>query len=78
MSAKHKRDSAILDNAATKVAANIEVQRKEALLKTGALQNAVLNSANFSIIATDEKGIIQLFCNALLWLGQPEATRPSA
>ena len=38
-----------------------ELQRQEALLKTGALQNAILNSANFSIIATDEKGIIQLF-----------------
>ncbi len=38
-----------------------EVLRKEALLKTGALQNAILNSANFSIIATDEKGVIQLF-----------------
>ena len=38
-----------------------EVRRQEALLKTGALQNAILNSANFSIIATDEKGIIQLF-----------------
>ncbi len=35
--------------------------REEALLKTGALQNAILTSANFSIIATDEKGIIQLF-----------------
>jgi PAS domain S-box-containing protein len=48
-------------NAAAAEAADIEVQRKAALLKTGALQNAVLNSANFSIIATDEKGIIQLF-----------------
>src|SRR6267154_4531547 len=38
-----------------------EVRRKEALLKTGALQNAILNSATFSIIATDERGIIQLF-----------------
>ena len=34
---------------------------EEARLKTGALQNAILTSANFSIIATDEKGIIQLF-----------------
>jgi PAS domain S-box-containing protein len=38
-----------------------EVKRQQALLKTGALQNAILTSANFSIIATDEKGIIQLF-----------------
>lgn len=35
--------------------------RQEAWLKTGALQSAILTSANFSIIATDEKGIIQLF-----------------
>jgi len=35
--------------------------RKKALLKTGALQNAILNSANFSSIATDDKGVIQLF-----------------
>ncbi len=38
-----------------------EVRRQKALLKTGALQTAILTSANFSIIATDEKGIIQLF-----------------
>src|SRR5688572_16568126 len=44
-----------------KVAAVTEFRRKEAILKTGALQNAILNSANFSSIATDEKGVIQLF-----------------
>jgi signal transduction histidine kinase/CheY-like chemotaxis protein len=38
-----------------------EPGRRSALLKAGALQNAILTSANFSIIATDEKGIIQLF-----------------
>src|SRR6202140_361478 len=37
------------------------VRREAALLKTGALQSAILNSANFSSIATDEKGVIQLF-----------------
>lgn len=51
------RDSTMLDSDA----GTAEVQRQQALLKTGALQNAILNSANFSIIATDEKGIIQLF-----------------
>jgi signal transduction histidine kinase/CheY-like chemotaxis protein len=38
-----------------------DLQRQQALLKTGALQTAILTSSNFSIIATDEKGIIQLF-----------------
>ena len=38
-----------------------EMQRQEALLKTGALQSAIFTSANFSIIATDEGGIIQIF-----------------
>src|SRR3954471_1703074 len=38
-----------------------EVRRKEALLKAGALQDAIFNSANFSSIATDERGVIQLF-----------------
>ena len=54
------KDSVILDDA-VKAAGITEVRRQEALLKTGALQNAILTSANFSIIATDEKGIIQLF-----------------
>src|SRR3954464_5929947 len=36
-------------------------QAEEALLKAGALQSAIFNSANFSSIATDEKGVIQIF-----------------
>jgi PAS domain S-box-containing protein len=53
-------DSAILRN--SDMADHVkEVRRQEVLLKTGALQHAILTSANFSIIATDEKGIIQLF-----------------
>ncbi len=55
------RDLDILNLADSAVEGTVEVRRQEALLKTGALQNAILNSANFSIIATDEKGIIQLF-----------------
>lgn len=46
---------------AEKIDGIIELRRQEVLLKTGALQNAILTSENFSIIATDEKGIIQLF-----------------
>ncbi len=38
-----------------------ELRREEALLKTGALQSAILSSAHFSSIATDEKGVIQIF-----------------
>jgi len=34
---------------------------EEMLLKAGALQNAIFNSANFSSIATDAKGVIQIF-----------------
>lgn len=33
----------------------------QALLKTGALENAIFNSAYFSSIATDPQGVIQLF-----------------
>jgi PAS domain S-box-containing protein len=42
------------DNTARKLA-------EEALLKAGALQSAIFNSANFSSIATDAKGVIQIF-----------------
>jgi PAS domain S-box-containing protein len=34
---------------------------EETLLKAGALQSAIFNSANFSSIATDAKGVIQIF-----------------
>jgi signal transduction histidine kinase/CheY-like chemotaxis protein len=49
------------DGAAHAARALIEDQRQKALLKTGALQTAILNSANFSSIATDERGVIQIF-----------------
>jgi PAS domain S-box-containing protein len=40
---------------------NTERRQAEALLNAGALQNAIFNSANFSSIATDAKGVIQIF-----------------
>jgi PAS domain S-box-containing protein len=43
------------------VAASSDDQRQKALLKAGALQRAIFNSANFSSIATDAKGVIQIF-----------------
>src|SRR5580692_969325 len=54
-------DPDIASNATGTADVVTEVRREAALLKTGALQNAILNSANFSSIATDEKGVIQLF-----------------
>src|SRR5258706_9403613 len=42
------------DNSARKLA-------EETLLKAGALQRAIFNSANFSSIATDANGVIQIF-----------------
>jgi PAS domain S-box-containing protein len=38
-----------------------DVRHPDALLSTGALQSAIFNSANFSSIATDAKGVIQIF-----------------
>ena len=40
---------------------NTEKRRKKDLLKTLDLQNAIFNSANFSSIATDARGVIQIF-----------------
>ena len=38
-----------------------DLGHEAALIKTGALQDAIFNSANFSSIATDENGVIQIF-----------------
>ena len=54
-------DPAIHEIAEGTVEVLTEVRRQEALLKTGALQSAIFNSANFSSIATDAKGVIQIF-----------------
>ena len=43
------------------IAQRVDVRHTEALLKTGALQSAIFNSANFSSIATDANGVIQIF-----------------
>jgi signal transduction histidine kinase len=43
------------------LAARIEREQAEVLLKADALQRAIFNSANFSSIATDSRGVIQIF-----------------
>jgi PAS domain S-box-containing protein len=48
-------------SAASTTQGRTELRRQQSLLKTGALQDAIFNSANFSSIATDEKGVIQIF-----------------
>jgi PAS domain S-box-containing protein len=50
-----------LDGPGAAPTAPTEARRREAVLKTGALQDAIFSSASFSIIATDEQGVIQLF-----------------
>ena len=40
---------------------NERIRMDKVLLKAGALQRAILNSANFSSIATDAHGVIQIF-----------------
>ena len=56
-----KHDSASSEDAAGTVDVVPEVRREAALFKAVALQKAILGSAYFSSIATDEKGVIQLF-----------------
>src|SRR5579862_2195720 len=45
----------------TTVLSRDDAGHAETLLKAGALQSAIFNSANFSSIATDAKGVIQIF-----------------
>ncbi len=56
-------DSSVERNAALPGAPEVtdERQRRESLLTKEALQSAIFNSANFSSIATDAKGVIQIF-----------------
>ncbi|NQU64366.1 MAG: PAS domain S-box protein, partial [SAR324 cluster bacterium] len=61
MSAKNLNSSNGNPAADTAERHNSEAQPQESLLKTGALQKAIFNSANFSSIATDAKGVIQIF-----------------
>ena len=53
--------AALLNPVAAAAEPGIESRREAALLKAGALQSAIFNSANFSSIATDAKGVIQIF-----------------
>jgi PAS domain-containing protein len=50
-----------IENAHEKGDVTKDLRRAETLLKTGALQSAIFNSANFSSIATDADGVIQIF-----------------
>src|ERR1700719_4040499 len=54
-------DPDILDSPADSRDFVAERVRQEALPKTGPLQDAIFNSANFSSIATDANGVIQIF-----------------
>src|SRR3979411_2991484 len=54
-------DSAALNEEVGMTNVTTESRRQEALLTAGALQSAIFNSANFSSIATDAKGVIQIF-----------------
>src|SRR5256714_815637 len=53
--------STVLKRTVSVPEAVIDVRPTEALLTAGALQSAIFNSANFSSIATDAKGVIQIF-----------------
>jgi PAS domain S-box-containing protein len=68
MNANFNASAAAANDAGQVRLAKIRVD--ELIVKSGALQQAILNSSNFSVIATDEMGIVQLFnAGAELMLG---------
>jgi PAS domain S-box-containing protein len=54
-------DTALAHAADSQASPTMKARSHAALLKNGALQRAIFNSANFSSIATDAKGVIQIF-----------------
>ena len=52
---------AVADHAPSSIFGNVAGQTEESIVKADALQRAIFNSANFSSIATDAKGVIQIF-----------------
>ncbi|MCK9202651.1 MAG: hypothetical protein M0P42_16125, partial [Gallionella sp.] len=54
-------DRTLTKHAVSTVGDNTEIRHQKAFLKASALQSAIFNSANFSSIATDAKGVIQIF-----------------
>ena len=57
----HPRDPASAADGARRPRHSAAERSRPALLKTGALQRAILNSENFSSVATDETGVVQIF-----------------
>ncbi len=53
--------NAYIDGTLPNGEAGVGSLQSDALIKTGALQEAIFNSVYFSSIATDEKGVIQIF-----------------
>lgn len=58
---RHAMDTPLPEQPQSRAEKIVEFKRQKTLLKTGALQDAIFNSAYFSSIATDEKGVIQIF-----------------
>jgi PAS domain S-box-containing protein len=58
---KKNHNPALLKPAAGTAEDISKTRRPEVLFKTTVLQNAIFTSANFAIIATDAKGVIQIF-----------------